>query len=352
MPTDAARVGLLRDRRFQQHETTSTHPERPARLAAIETLLDGAGLSARCIPIEAEMAPQEALRRVHEPSLLEALARADGEAQQRTVFLDPDTVMTAHSYAAARLAAGGVLRATELVARGELDSALCLPRPPGHHATSKRAMGFCLLNNVAVGAAHVLATGLAERVAIVDFDVHHGNGTQDIFYADPTLLYISTHQFPFYPGSGRAEESGRADGAGTTLNMPLPAGCGDAEYLRCLDDVILPVLRRFAPSIILVSAGFDAHWRDPLAAERLSGAGYRAIAERLRGVTAELAAGVVYVLEGGYDLEALAWSVRHCLDVLLGEPAAEDPVGPAPPLSGPAPDIEPVLAATRRIHGL
>ncbi|MEE9278497.1 MAG: histone deacetylase, partial [Dehalococcoidia bacterium] len=283
-----ATVGLLRDARFQEHETTPNHPERPERLAAIEGLLEREGIAAAMTPIGAEPASEEALRRVHDASLLELLAREDRAAQEKRVFVDADTVMSARSLAVARLAAGGVLRAAELVARGELDSAFCLPRPPGHHATSKRAMGFCLLNNVAVGAAHVLATGLAEHVAIVDFDVHHGNGTQDIFYAEPRALYISTHQFPHYPGSGTIEETGSGDAAGTTINLPLPPGCGDHEYLRCFDEVILPALRRFAPSLILVSAGFDAHWRDPLAMENLSGPGYRAMAQRIQDVAAEL----------------------------------------------------------------
>ena len=343
-------VGLLRDRRFQDHETTPNHPERPERLRAIEALLDESGVASRMAAIEPEVAAEEALRRVHDSRLLALLAEAEREASERPVFLDPDTVMTKHSLAAARLAAGGVVRAAELVATGELEAAFCLVRPPGHHAARERAMGFCLLNNVAVAAAHVRAAGLAERVAIVDFDVHHGNGTQDIFYADADVLYVSTHQFPHYPGTGQLEETGSGSAQGTTLNLPLPAGCGDAEYLRCFDAVILPALRRFKPQLILASAGFDAHWRDPLAMENLSGPGYRAIAERLRDVGAELGAGTVYVLEGGYDLEAIAWAARHCVDVLLGNAAVEDPVGPRP--DGGAPDVEPLIAKARKIHAL
>ena len=343
-------VGLLRDPRFRLHDPGAQHPESPRRLAAIEDLLDEAGLSERLVPIEAEPADGATLRLVHSEALLDVLGQAEAAACKGPVSLDMDTHVSEHSVAAARLAAGGVCAAAARVARGDLDAAFCLPRPPGHHATSDRPMGFCLINNVAVAAAHVRAQGLASRVAVVDFDVHHGNGTQDIFYREAGVLYLSTHQFPFYPGSGSLEENGEGAGRGATCNLPLPAGCGDAEYRRCFDEVILPLLRRFQPELILVSAGFDAHWRDPLALQILSGDGYRAIAERLAAAAADLGAGTVYVLEGGYDLEALSWSVRHCVDVLLGNPPVADPVGPASAQA--APDVEPLVDAARRIHSL
>ena len=346
-------VGLLSDVRFQQHETTPNHPESPQRLVAIERLLDEAGLRPRFRAIEPQPVSEEALRRVHSPAHLDLLAAADREAQEGRAFIDADTVMSPASLVVAREAAGGVLRAADLVARGELDGALCLVRPPGHHATASRAMGFCLINNVAVAAAHLLAAGPAERVAIVDFDVHHGNGTQEIFYREARLLYLSTHQSPHYPGTGASAETGAGEAEGATINLPLPAGCGDAQHLACFDRIILPALRRFGPSLIIVSAGFDGHWRDPLAGQQISGAGYRAIAERLHGLCNETGARPIYVLEGGYDLEALAWSVRHCADVLLGNPPAADPVGPPPAATGSgAPDIEPILAEAARIHGL
>ncbi len=349
-----AKVGILRDPRFQTHETTRNHPEHPSRLAAIEALLDASGLSRQLIPIAPEQASEQSLRRVHDPALLDSLARAEQEAATHRVFVDQDTVMTARSGEVARLAAGGVLRAAELVVSGDLDTAFCLPRPPGHHATTRQSMGFCLLNNVAVAAAHLRANGLAERVAVVDFDVHHGNGTQDIFHTDPDVLYVSTHQFPAYPGTGPVEDIGAGAGAGTTLNLPLPPGCGDAEYLRCIDEIVVPALRRFAPSVILVSAGFDAHWRDPLAMESVSGAGYRAITQRLQAVAAELGVRTLYVLEGGYDLEALAWSVRHCIDVLLDNPESPDPIGAAPPGTSPATstDFELIIDSARALHRL
>lgn len=346
-------VGLLQDPCFLEHETSPRHPEGPQRLVAIHELLDREGLGDQCAAINVEPALEESLSRVHTRAMLDALAAADRSAQERRVFLDQDTVVTARSLAAARLAVGGVLRAAVAVARGELDAALCLPRPPGHHATGTRAMGFCLYNNVAVAVAHLLTKGLAERVAIVDFDVHHGNGTQDIFYEEPRVLYVSLHQFPHYPGTGLLDETGGAAAPGANLNLPLPPACGDVEYLRCFDEVVVPALRRFAPSLVMVSAGFDAHWRDPLAQEDLSGVGYRAMAERLRDSAAELSAGQVYVLEGGYDLEALAWSVRHCLDVLLGNPAADDPVGAAPSGRGlDEGDVSRLIARVRELHGI
>ena len=172
-------------------------------------------------------------------------------------------------------------------------------------------MGFCLINHVAIAAADLLAASITARIAIVDVDVHHGNGTQDIFIADPRVFYASTHQFPHYPGTGRVDELGVGDAVGFNCNLPLPAGCGDEEYLRCFDEVILPAVRRFRAQFLFVSAGFDAHWRDPLAAQQISGRGYRPIAERLRGLAQELGMPTLYMLEGGYDLEAVAWAVRE-----------------------------------------
>jgi len=344
------RVGLLRDPRFQDHDTTANHPEHPQRLVAIESLLRDAGLIEACLPLKSRPATDAEILRAHDPALLAMLERSDRFAQEKHVFIDPDTVISAHSLDAARYAAGGVIDAARSVAAGELGGAFCLPRPPGHHATRSQAMGFCLINHIAIAAADLLESGTAKRVAIVDFDVHHGNGTQDIFYANPQVLYISTHQSPHYPGTGAAADVGAGAAVGTTLNLPLPAGCGDREYLRCFDEVILPAVRRYEPSIILVSAGFDAHWRDPLAGQDVSGAGYRAIAERLDTVASDLGVGLLYMLEGGYDLEAIAWAARHCLDVQLGLAAVEDVVGPAPP--GQSVDIDSLLREVRQQHGL
>jgi acetoin utilization deacetylase AcuC-like enzyme len=232
--------------------------------------------------------------------------------------LDPDTFYSPRSWDAALAAAGAAIDATCAALTGEVSHAAAFVRPPGHHAESDRAMGFCLLNNVAVAAAAARAAG-AHRVAIVDWDVHHGNGTQQIFWRDPAVLYCSVHQFPFYPGTGGSGEIGEGQGRGTTINVPLPAGMAEAEYQYVFDRIFLPALRAFAPEVILISAGYDAHRDDPLAQMRLEGRSYVALAAQLRSLSLPLVA----ILEGGYDLEAVATSAAGTLEVLLGaEPAA------------------------------
>jgi acetoin utilization deacetylase AcuC-like enzyme len=274
-------------------------------------------------------------------------------SEQGPVMLDPDTIANRDSYAAAVRAAGACLSATEAVVGGESDAAFCLRRPPGHHATPRKAMGFCLFNSVAVAAAHARRALGLERVAIVDPDLHHGNGTQDAFYADGSVLYVSTHQYPFYPGSGAWQEAGTGEGAGATLNLPLPPGCGDTEYQRVFDEVIIPKLRKFQPQLILVSAGYDAHFADTIsgAAMRISCAGYAALTQRLVDVAAELCGGrLVMALEGGYELTALAWSIRNTIEALLGDEVTPDPMGPSP--QRPAPSIDELIASVKALHGL
>jgi acetoin utilization deacetylase AcuC-like enzyme len=299
---------------------------------------------------ECRDATEEELGRVHAARHIERMRHVGA---QGPVLLLPDTVANTGTFAAAVRAAGACVGAVEAVWRGEFESAYCLSRPPGHHALATMQMGFCFFNNVAVGVAHAKAALGAERVAVVDIDIHHGNGTQDAFYEDGSVLYISTHQYPYYPGTGHWRETGAGKGAGTTLNIPLPGGCGDAEYTLAFEDLVEPALRRFRPEIVLLSAGYDAHHADPVdgAEMRLSCAGYASLVARVRDVAREVCEGrLVMVLEGGYDLTALSWSVRNSCEVLLGEEPTPDPVGAAPPRT--APDVTPLLAAIRELHGL
>src|SRR3990172_2816622 len=343
----AGPVGYVYDPLYLEHGAPG-HPENPARLQAIMAHLEESGLLARLRRVEVRDAAPEDLALVHGPELVEAVRSmaAEGGGWQ-----DADTYVAPRSYEAALRAAGGGLAGADAVLDGAVASAFCLVRPPGHHATPSRAMGFCLFNNVAVAAAHALERRGLERVAIVDFDVHHGNGTQDAFYSNPRVLYVSTHQYPFYPGGGYWAETGEGEGEGTTVNLPLPRGCGREEYLRAYREVCEPLVRRFRPQLLLVSAGFDAHLADPLAQMLLDTRGYYEIASLLKALADELCDGrIVYALEGGYDHTALAWSVRACIDTLLGNGFAEDPLGAGP--SVPGPDIDTVLVAVKRAHGL
>jgi acetoin utilization deacetylase AcuC-like enzyme len=237
---------------FSEHDAGPGHPERPERLEAVRRGLREAGLQGDLLPLTARAATREELLRVHTPAHVDGLAAAAG----RHVRIDPDTSLSPRSHEAAVRAAGAVVEAVERVLDGGLDRAFCSVRPPGHHATPGRAMGFCLFNNVAVGAAAALARGL-KRVAIVDFDVHHGNGTQEAFWTDPRVLYVSSHQFPFYPGTGALDEVGEGEGRGFTVNLPLAPGTGDAEYAQAYREIVEPVGRAFDPELVLVSAGFD-----------------------------------------------------------------------------------------------
>ena len=324
------------------------HPERPERLEAAVALVRSSGLLERLLQIEPRDATDEELSWLHAPAYLESLRRT---CQEGGGWFDPDTYCLPGSCDAARSAAGACLAATDAVLSGEVHSAFAAVRPPGHHARPAQAMGFCLLNNVALAAQHARKRHGLERIAIVDIDVHHGNGTQDAFYEDAGVLYVSTHQYPFYPGTGPARETGGGAGGGTNVNIPLPAGCGDREYALTFDQVVEPVVRRFRPQMLIVSCGFDAHYADPLAGMALSVDGYGALAGRLAGLAEELCAGrLLFVLEGGYDLDAVSWGVRRVLEVLLALRPTPDPHGPLGP--GPSPHIEPLLKELRELHGL
>jgi acetoin utilization deacetylase AcuC-like enzyme len=311
---------ILSTPRFAQHITPPGHPERPERAHVFDVV------AARWVRAGGRVqtprpASEDELRRVHDQAYLDQLAAAAG----RPAMLDPDTFLSPESRDVALLAAGAAVQAAEHATdRGE--PAFALVRPPGHHAEPDRAMGFCLYNNVAVAAAAMIARGL-RRVAIVDIDVHHGNGTQAMFYRDPRVLYISTHQYPFYPGSGAATEIGEDDGRGFTVNVPMDMGCTDADYLYVHRAIVDPVLDAFAPQLTLVSAGYDAHEQDPLASMRMTTAGYAAVVAGLRRTAARHGA-LALVTEGGYDLPALAACLEASFSAIVddgAEMAAEQP---------------------------
>jgi acetoin utilization deacetylase AcuC-like enzyme len=315
---------LVDDPRFDLHAAGAYHPERPERLVAARAAVEKAKHTWE--RVAAREATAEELARVHDAHFIERLDTLRGGRGH----LDADTYVAPGSVAAARLAAGGLVdmvdRMLAAEAGGDGSRGVALLRPPGHHARPSRAMGFCLLNNVAVAAAHAVARGV-KRVLVVDWDVHHGNGTQEMFWRDPSVLYMSTHQFPFYPGTGDADEIGEGAGEGYTVNVPLTAHGGDAVYRAAFERLLLPVAEAYAPELVIISAGFDAAARDPLAQMELSAEAYGWMARALTGVAEKSAGGrVALVLEGGYDLVALESGLSRSIAAVLGEaaPAEED----------------------------
>jgi acetoin utilization deacetylase AcuC-like enzyme len=317
MSEPSKKIAVVDDERFEAHRDESgTHPECPERLQAAREGLRAALSEEQRLVVPAREALERELVRVHEPIYLRRLA---SQLHRGSGNLDPDTYFNKSTHEAAWLAAGGVIDLTTALLDGSARRGVALLRPPGHHAVANSSMGFCLLNNVAVAASAALASGLT-RVAIVDWDVHHGNGTQDMFYDDPRLLFISLHQFPFYPGTGAPDEIGRGAGRGYTANLALPAGSGPEAYGAAFRAVVLPLLHTFHPELVLVSAGFDAHQRDPLASMNLDQTSYAALASALLEVVDEEGHGrIAFVLEGGYDLDALSASMRALAQTLAGE---------------------------------
>ena len=340
-------TGFVYDPIFLEHDT-GTHPENGSRMTAAMSLLEDCGLLAKLERIAVRAATAEELALVHDPRYVAGVRRL---ADEGGGWVDPDTLITPRSYDVAAHVVGGTLNALDAVMRGDVRSAYCLVRPPGHHATPMQAMGFCLFNHVAIAAAYAMARHGLERVAIVDYDVHHGNGTQDAFYADPRVLYASTHEYPFYPGTGAAEEAGSGEGRGYMINIPMPHGSGDDEHRRAFEEVVAPALRRFRPQLIVVSAGYDAHFADEIAMQELSVDGYGALASIVKAAAEELCEGRVLVAqEGGYHLTALPWCVRRTIEVLRGDDPAPDPLG-ARPNRVPA-GFDEMLARVRQLHAL
>jgi len=309
-------IGLVTSPLVLEHDTGAGHPERSARIKAVLRRLDERGLTAQLAALEAPRASLTALERVHPSAYVERVAES---IRRGAPYIDsPDSTVSSGSYDAALVAAGGALAASDLVATGAWRAAFCALRPPGHHAEEATSMGFCLFNNAAIVARHLQAAHGYSRVAIVDFDVHHGNGTQHLFEHDPSVFYASLHQYPHYPGTGAADERGLGDGEGTTLNLPQPRGSGDVEWLRAFEGRLLPALEAFAPECVIVSAGFDAHALDPLSGTELSAAVFGTFTRGLVEVAQRLGHGrIVSLLEGGYSLEGLAASTAAHVEALL-----------------------------------
>jgi acetoin utilization deacetylase AcuC-like enzyme len=310
-------TGIVEDQRYLHHGSGFFGPESPERLASIYEMLDNTDTAWKLTGIDARHAEREELERVHLPSFVDYVARTAGSAM--TMF-DADTVVTADTYDAARLAAGGFMNAIDSVVAHETDNAFAFVRPPGHHARRGNAQGFCIFNNIAIGACHAMVRHGMERILIVDWDLHHGNGTQETFYEDSRVLYCSVHQSPAYPGTGRIDETGEGPGFGYTVNVPLPPGANDAVFIRVFKEIFRPVAREYRPEIILVSAGFDTYMGDPLGAMRMTAEGFAAETRILLDLAAECCNGrLVMVLEGGYHILGQVKSARAVLLEMLGE---------------------------------
>ncbi len=312
-------TGVVRDEIFIEHDMGFYHPESPERLRAIYGMLDEMEedyLERGFTYIETREATREELERIHESHYIERIKETEGKPH---VYLDPDTSTSPRSYEAAIKAAGSFTELALMIFKGELENGFAFARPPGHHAEKDRAMGFCIFNNVAIAAAALLENG-AERVLIVDWDLHHGNGTQHSFYETDKVLYFSTHQFPYYPGTGSMDEIGSGKGRGYTVNLPLSYGCGDEEYVFLYARVLPPIAKSYKPDIILVSAGFDPHTKDPLGGMSVSDEGFSIIAHTIKKVAEEVCGGKLAItLEGGYSIEGLRASCKNVMEVLMGK---------------------------------
>lgn len=310
-------TALVADPKCLRHDTGFGHPECPARFTAVHDALEAAGLLAKLERIESRVVTAQDLQLVHQPRYLEI---AEHEITSKLPQLSTgDTTICPDSWDAARVAAGSALAAVDAVVAGKVANAFCLVRPPGHHANADTGMGFCILNNVALAARHAQKRHGLKRVLIVDWDVHHGNGTQDIFYADGSVFFFSTHQWPWYPGTGPARETGEGAGKGTTMNVPLPAGSGRTEIFAAVEKQLIPAMDHFQPELVLISAGFDSRIGDPLGHFELTDKDFIDLTKLVRGIADTYALGrVVSLLEGGYSLTGLASAAVAHVGALMG----------------------------------
>ena len=320
------KTGIVKDRRYLDHHMGHFHVETPQRLEVIYRMIDDKMAYSLDI-IEPRLATEEELTLIHTPYHVSMVKSTAGKEY---VQLDPDTSTSAQSWEVACLAAGGVINAVDAVMEGKIQNGFALVRPPGHHAEASRAMGFCLFNNIAIGAAHLIRNHGLERILVVDWDLHHGNGTQNSFYDSKEVLYFSTHQFPHYPGSGHWKEAGEGKGEGFTVNIPLRAGKTDGDYLHIYQHILRPITKEYKPEFILVSAGFDIYEGDPLGGMQITKRGFGALAAEILDLADEFSKNrILFVLEGGYDLQGLQDGVEQVLNQLAGE-GPEPAIDPTP----------------------
>lgn len=306
------KTGIVKDQRYLKHDAGFGHPESPKRLGATYAMLEAPDMAGKFIEIEPRYASHEEIGMIHSLPYIELVASTEGES---FVPLDPDTAATPESYNVAKLAVGGLFCAIDRVVSGDVDNAFALVRPPGHHAGVGNAAGFCLFNNVAIGAMYAISKHGMDRVLIVDWDLHHGNGTQEQFYDDRRVLYFSTHQYPYYPGTGSLEEIGRGKGLGYTINVPLRSGTDNAQYVKIFRKILYPVSIKFKPDIVLLSAGLDPYFRDPLGGMKVTPEGFSFLTRILMDIADECCGGkLVVTLEGGYHLTGLADSIKAMLN--------------------------------------
>jgi len=320
-----AKVGIVLDKLYVDHDNGMGHPESQERILAIVDMLKFTNLFDEVVRIEPRDATKEEITLVHTPEHYEKIASTKGKPK---VFLDADTSTCAVSFDAALRAAGGMISAIDSVLSKEVDRAFPLVRPPGHHAEADRAMGFCLFNNVAVGAAYLTKVRGLDRVLVIDWDIHHGNGTQHIFYDKSEVLYFSTHQYPFYPGTGAAKEVGTGEGAGYTVNVPMQPGMGDNEFIKIFQEILSPIIEQYKPEFILVSAGFDIFFEDPLGGMKVTPEGFAKLTRLLTDAADKICDGkIVFLLEGGYNLDGLWISTKEVIEELLDKKKTEYKLG-------------------------